>query len=109
MGDVTPSADYDALVLLVQRAIEAHRNLHVIYGSTAVCGGGIGGAAMTQHCGVTCGYHENHEADNERWYDVERAYFRRQDGDPEWADYIPGGPKSTCPLPPASDQGAGDE
>ncbi|HET7386910.1 MAG TPA: hypothetical protein VFJ19_09645 [Nocardioidaceae bacterium] len=88
----------DALVRLVQAAIGAHRDLHRMYGNTAVCGGGVGGAAMTQHCGVTCGYYECHEAENDRWQDVERAYFRRQDGDPEWADYMPGGRLSSSPT-----------
>lgn len=78
-------ADRDSLVRLAQEAITAHRDLHKIYGSTATCGGGIGGAAMTQHCGVTCGYFERHEADQDRWYSVESAYFKRQDGDPDWA------------------------
>lgn len=94
------TTEKDALLRLVQAAIQTHRDQHKIYGSTAVCSGGIGGAAMTQHCAVTCGYDERHEAENERWYDVERAYFRRQEGDPEWADYIPGGRLSTCPIPP---------
>src|SRR5690349_15401759 len=94
------SAENDALLRLVRAAIESHRELHKVYANTAACSGGIGGAALTQHCGVCCGYVEKHEADNDRWYDVERAYFRRQDGDPEWADYIPGGRLSTTPIPP---------
>lgn len=102
------SGEFDALLRLVQSAIQAHRDLHVIYGNTAACGGGIGGQAMTQHCGVTCGYHERHESQNERWYDVERAYFRRQDGDPEWAEYIPGGRLSTWSTPSDETEG-GDE
>lgn len=83
-------ADRDALLLLAQEAIQAHRDLHRLYGNTSACGGGIGGAAMTQHCGVTCGYFEKHEADNNRWYRVESAYFRRQDGDPEWGAALRG-------------------
>ena len=89
------------LLRLVRAAIEAHRDLHKIYANTSACSGGIGGAAMTQHCGVTCGYGDRHEADNNRWYDVECAYFRRQDGDPEWADYLPGERLSTTPTPAA--------
>jgi len=96
------TAEFDVLVRLIQWAIQAHRDLHVIHGSTAVCGGVIGGQALTQHCGVTCGYDERHTAENERWYDVERAYFRLHEGDPEWAEYIPGGRLSTCPTPPGS-------
>ena len=76
----------DALLALARHAISAHRDLHRIYGSTAVCGGGIGGAAMTQHCGVICGYNERHDGENAAWHRVERAYFRHQDGDPAWAD-----------------------
>jgi hypothetical protein len=87
-------------VRLLQQAIIAHRDQHDMYGSTAACSGGIGGAAMTLHCSVTCGYYERHQGENDRWEDVERAYFRRQDGDPEWADYIPGGRLSSNPTPP---------
>lgn len=82
--------DRDALLLLAQEAIQAHRDLHQVYGNTSACGGGIGGAAMTQHCGVTCGYFEKHEADNDHWHRVESAYFRRQDGDPEWGAALRG-------------------
>ena len=94
------TAENDALLRLVREAITTHRELHKIYGNTTACAGGIGGQAMTQHCGVTCGYDDRHQSDNDRWYDVERAYFRRQEGDPEWPDYIPGGRLSTCPIPP---------
>lgn len=81
-------ADRDALVRLTQEAISVHRDLHKIYGSTATCGGGLGGQTITQHCGVTCAYDERHQADQDRWYAVESAYFRRWDGDPEWVAAI---------------------
>lgn len=81
-------AEIKSLTHALAVAIQAHRDLHTIYGSTAVCGGGIGGQAMTQHCGVTCGRFDKHEADNNRWHEVERAYFRRQEGDPNWAEGI---------------------
>lgn len=82
------STEEQALLRLVQEAIQAHRDLHTVYANTTACGGGIGGQAMTQHCGVTCGYFEKHEADNDRWYRVESAYFRHEDGDPNWADAL---------------------
>ena len=82
--------EIDDLVALAQEAIIAHRNLHHTYSNTSACSGGIGGQALTQHCGVTCGYFERHEDANNAWYDVERAYFRRNEGDPDWADYLPG-------------------
>lgn len=97
MSETEHQGAEDALLRLVQAAIQAHRDQHKIYGSTSTCSGGIGGAAMTQHCSIVCGYHERHDAENEAWHDVERAYFRRQDGDPEWADYIPGGRLSAHP------------
>jgi hypothetical protein len=97
-GTLERIREADNLLRLTQAAITAHRDLHRIYGNTSACSGGIGGAALTQHCGVTCGYFERHEGETSRWYDVERAYFRRQDGDPEWADYIPGGRLSTHPI-----------
>lgn len=94
----------DALVRLVQAAITTHRDLHRVYGNTAACGGGIGGAAITQHCGVVCGYSDHHEAENDRWHEVERAYFRLIDGDLEWAESIPG----DLPGLPSNPPGGGD-
>lgn len=105
MAETPQNVDFEALLRLVREAITAHRDQHVIYGSTSVCGGGIGGAAMTQHCSVTCYASDRHERENDRWEDVERAYFRRQEGDPEWADYIPGGRLSTAPAPTGLEEG----
>lgn len=58
-------------------ALQAHRNLHPTYGSTAGCGGGIGGQVMTQHCAVVCD-NPAHDKAREAWYLVERAYFERE-------------------------------
>ena len=65
-----PWALQDAL----RGALTAHRDLHQIYGSTATCGGGIGGAMMTAHCGVVCN-RGNHETENAAWEAVEKSYF----------------------------------
>lgn len=82
-------SELDDLLRLVRAAIQVHRDLHPIYGNTSACGGGIGGAVMTQHCGVICGYHDRHARANDAWREVEAAYFRREKGDSEWADRIP--------------------
>ena len=39
---------------LAARALGYHYDSHPIYGSTAACGGGIGGSVMTAHCTVLC-------------------------------------------------------
>lgn len=76
---------------LIIAAIKAHRDQHRWYGNTAACSGGIGGAMMTQHCAVTCPYHDKHEQEIEAWENVERAFFARRDGDPDWARFLPEG------------------
>lgn len=71
---VAPAIAARARQEALREAIAAHRNLHLIYGSTATCGGGIGGQMMTQHCGVTCN-RGNHDAENAAWEAVEKSYF----------------------------------
>ncbi len=85
---MVPEREIESLERLIAAAITAHRDLHRVYANTAVCGGGIGGRMLTDHCGVTCRYHERHEAENKAWDRVVRAYFHRQDGDPDWAAYL---------------------
>lgn len=55
-------------------AIQAHRDLHPTYGSTAACGGGIGGMTLTEHCAVVC-QNPKHDAAKATWHEVEMAYF----------------------------------
>ena len=52
-------------------AVQAHRNLHRAYASTSVCRGGIGGQAITSHCGEVCDNYEAHEKDTEAWTELE--------------------------------------
>ena len=47
---MTPAEALD----LAARALGYHYDSHPIYGSTAACGGGIGGSVMTAHCTVLC-------------------------------------------------------
>ena len=58
-------------------AVQAHRNLHRAYASTSVCRGGIGGQAITSHCGEVCDNYADpklnprhlwDEHDSTRWY-----------------------------------------
>lgn len=72
--DIKSQARAEAL----REAIIAHRNLHPTYGSTAVCGGGVGGQMMTQHCAVTCDNPEHDEA-KQAWRAVEKSYFDETD------------------------------
>ena len=57
----------EALVEIVQ----AHQNLHMTYGSTAVCRGGIGGQVMTAHCAEICYNADAHEKEMEAWQKLE--------------------------------------
>lgn len=56
------------------KAIQAHRDLHPTYGSTAACGGGIGGMTLTEHCAVVC-QNPKHDAAKAAWHEVEMGYF----------------------------------
>lgn len=59
---------------LLRHAIQAGRDMHPIYGSTATCKGGVGGQAMTQHCAVLCD-NPKHDETKEAWHQVERGFF----------------------------------
>jgi hypothetical protein len=39
---------------IVKEFWAAEMDMHPIYGSTSVCGGGIGGSTMTEHCAHIC-------------------------------------------------------
>ena len=57
----------EALIEVVQ----AHRDLHKTYGSTVACRGGIGGQALTSHCGEICYNADAHEKEIEAWRKLE--------------------------------------
>ena len=57
----------EALIEVVQ----AHRDLHKTYGSTSACRGGIGGQALTSHCGEICYNADAHQKEMEAWQKLE--------------------------------------
>ena len=67
MVEAAAKARGEALI----EAVQAHRNLHRAYASTSVCRGGIGGQAITSHCGEVCDNYEAHEKDTEAWTELE--------------------------------------
>lgn len=50
----TAEEKLETFVAATRRYLAAERNMHYTAASTAVHGGGIGGAAMTPHCIHTC-------------------------------------------------------
>ena len=52
-------------------AVQAHRDLHKTYGSTVACRGGIGGQALTSHCGEICCNADAHQKEMEAWQKLE--------------------------------------
>ena len=83
-GNIHAEAEFDRMIAEVERAaaakargealieaVQAHRNLHRAYASTSVCRGGIGGQAITSHCGEVCDNYEAHEKDTEAWTELE--------------------------------------
>ena len=77
-------AEFDRMIAEAERAaaarargealievVQAHRNLHRAYASTSVCRGGIGGQAITSHCGEVCDNYEAHEKEIEAWQKLE--------------------------------------
>ena len=83
-GNIHAEAEFDRMIAEVERAaaakargealieaVQAHRNLHRAYASTSVCRGGIGGQAITSHCGEVCDNYEAHEKDTEAWQKLE--------------------------------------
>ena len=57
----------EALIEVVQ----AHRDLHKTYGSTSACRVGIGGQALTSHCGEICYNADAHQKEMEAWQKLE--------------------------------------
>ena len=57
----------EALIEVVQ----AHRDLHKTYGSTSACRVGIGGQALTSHCGEICYNADAHQTEMEAWQKLE--------------------------------------
>lgn len=83
-GNIHAEAEFDRMIAEVERAaaaqargealveiVQAHRNLHMTYGSTAVCRGGIGGQVMTAHCAEICYNADAHETEMEIWRKLE--------------------------------------
>ena len=83
-GNIHAEAEFDRMIAEVERAaaarargealievVQAHRNLHRAYASTSVCRGGIGGQAITSHCGEVCDNYEAHEKEIEAWQKLE--------------------------------------
>ena len=83
-GNIHAEAEFDRMIAEVERAaaaqargealievVQAHRNLHRAYASTSVCRGGIGGQAITSHCGEVCDNYEAHEKEMEAWQKME--------------------------------------
>ena len=83
-GNIHAEAKFDRMIAEVEHAaaarargealievVQAHRNLHRAYASTSVCRGGIGGQAITSHCGEVCDNYEAHEKEIEAWQKLE--------------------------------------
>ena len=51
--------------------VQAHLDLHKTYGSTVACRGGIGGQALTSHCGEICYNADAHQKEMEAWQKLE--------------------------------------
>ena len=83
-GNIHAEGEFDRMIAEVERAaaakargealievVQAHRDLHKTYGSTVACRGGIGGQALTSHCGEICYNAGAHEKDTEAWQRLE--------------------------------------
>ena len=83
-GNIHAEAEFDRMIAEVERAaaarargealtevVQAHRNLHKTYGSTSACRGGIGGQALTSHCGEICCNADAHQKEMEAWQKLE--------------------------------------
>ena len=64
---------------VVAKFVAAEMAMHPVYGSTAVCHGGIGGAAMTQHCIHTCYNFSAHSKEEETYQQSLRAVYNLLD------------------------------
>ena len=83
-GNIHAEAEFDRMIAEVERAaaarargealieaVQAHRDLHKTYGSTSACRGGIGGQALTSHCGEICYNADAHQKEMEAWQKLE--------------------------------------
>ena len=83
-GNIHAEAEFDRMIAEVERAaaarargealieaVQAHRDLHKTYGSTVACRGGIGGQALTSHCGEICCNADAHQKEMEAWQKLE--------------------------------------
>ena len=83
-GNIHAEAEFDRMIAEVERAaaarargealieaVQAHRDLHKTYGSTVACRGGIGGQALTSHCGEICYTADAHQKEMEAWQKLE--------------------------------------
>ena len=83
-GNIHAEAEFDRMIAEVERAaaarargealieaVQAHLDLHKTYGSTVACRGGIGGQALTSHCGEICYNADAHQKEMEAWQKLE--------------------------------------
>ena len=83
-GNIHAEGEFDRMIAEVERAaaarargealievVQAHRDLHKTYGSTVACRGGIGGQALTSHCGEICYNADAHQKEMEAWQKLE--------------------------------------
>ena len=83
-GNIHAEAEFDRMIAEVERAaaarargealievVQAHRDLHKTYGSTVACRGGIGGQALTSHCGEICCNADAHQKEMAAWQKLE--------------------------------------
>ena len=83
-GNIHAEAEFDRMIAEVDRvaaarargealieAVQAHCDLHKTYGSTVACRGGIGGQALTSHCGEICYNADAHQKEMEAWQKLE--------------------------------------
>ena len=83
-GNIHAEAEFDRMIAEVERAaaarargealievVQAHLDLHKTYGSTVACRGGIGGQALTSHCGEICCNADAHQKEMEAWQKLE--------------------------------------
>lgn len=83
-GNIHAEAEFDRMIAEVERTaaarargealievVQAHRDLHKTYGSTSACRGGIGGQALTSHCGEICCNADAHQKEMEVWQKLE--------------------------------------
>jgi len=59
---------------LVAEFWDAEIAMHPVYGTTAGCSGGIGGATITEHCAHTC-QSPKHDAARERFESARRSIW----------------------------------